>query len=369
MAATFVGISLPVVLSIPRELGKGNQPVLLALLFPLAGVGLGMAAARITLRMRKFGCSELELHTLPGVLGGTLTGALEIPVKVRAATGFKLRLTCVRRTTSGSGKNRSTSERVLWEEHKTLVKEFLDHERDRTGLPVFFRVPCDQPQSEAGNPSILWRLDVAATVPGIDYAARFEVPVFRTAESRDNGSDQEDPTTSFQLPPEAWKPPENSRVIVTETPRGSTHIRFPAARHAAVIAGILLFVVVWSLAIGFMVEKGAPVLFPIVFGMFDLLLMGFAIELLFHSVSVVANRSEVSITHRLLLARWNHTLAVGDIQSITLKTGLQSGSRVYYDLKVNTRAGRNFTAGPRVADKKHAEWLMSTIRSATGLDC
>ncbi len=31
----------------------------------------------------------------------------------------------------------------------------------------------------------LWRLQVEAEVPGVDYSSQFEVPVFKTAESRE----------------------------------------------------------------------------------------------------------------------------------------------------------------------------------------
>lgn len=103
-------------MAIPKVLSKGNKPILIALIFPVASLGLGVAAARVTIRCRRFGVSELELHTLPGVVGGTQSGAMTIPAKVGAAQRFKVRLVYVQQTTSGSGRNRSIHECGIWEE-------------------------------------------------------------------------------------------------------------------------------------------------------------------------------------------------------------------------------------------------------------
>jgi len=367
MAVAFVGISLPAVLAIPREWEKGNKPILIALAFPLAGLGLGVAAARATIRTRKFGSSELELHTLPGVLGGALSGALEIPAKVRAETGFKVRLACIQRTTSGSGKNRSTHERVLWEEEKTILRDFLEVETNRTGLPVFFNVPFDQPQSQDGNPAVVWRLEVRADVPGVDYAAQFEVPVFKTADSHADAPPAPDPTASFQPPPEAWTPPPGTRIRVSETTRGDTQIFFPAARNPGVLLGLLAFLAIWTGVIWLMIDRKAPVIFPIVFGLFEVLLLMAALQMLFHTVRVIANRSEIEIRHGFLLLRWKNAVPVGEVESVQLKSGMQSGTKVYYDLVLHTQTGRKLGAGGGIPDKKHAGWLARQIRETMGL--
>lgn len=364
MAAAFITLSLPAVLAFPKELAKDNKPILLALIFPLAGIGLGVGAARALVRRRKFGRTELELHTLPGVLGGTLSGAVHIPSKVTPDKGFNVRLLCLRRTTSGSGKNRSTRESVLWEKQKTILKEFQTGDPEHTGLPVFFNVPFDQPESCAGNPAIVWRLEVTADVPGVDYSAQFDVPVFKTSESRPDASPVADPTASFQPAPETWSPPAHSRIRVHDLPGGQTELRFPAARNMGVTFGLLTFLSIWTGIIWFMIRKEAPLVFPIVFGVFDLLLMVGAFRMLFHAVRVTADRSGLRIRHRLLLLTWTHTVDRADVDAIKLRIGMQSGTHAFYDLLVHTRAGRKFYAGTRIPDKKHAEWLVTQLGKA-----
>ena len=79
----------------------------LALLFPVIGVFLIGSALYTWLQNRKFGESVFRMLSCPGVLGGTLNGAVEIPSQLRSETGFKVRLRCVHRDTTGSGEDRT----------------------------------------------------------------------------------------------------------------------------------------------------------------------------------------------------------------------------------------------------------------------
>ena len=52
---------------------QGNRAGLVALLFPVAGVGLLIWATRISARLRRFGVSRLELETRPAAVGRSLS--------------------------------------------------------------------------------------------------------------------------------------------------------------------------------------------------------------------------------------------------------------------------------------------------------
>ena len=179
-------ISFPLWFVLPHEIiDKGNRVALLGLLFP--GIGLvfvGWAVLSI-LRWRKFGRSVLRIASVPGVIGGQLVGVIQTSAKVRPEDGFHLLLRCVRRITTGSGKQRSTSETVLWEDERIVMHELLEDQAELSAIPVEFQIPYDCRPSDERNADdqTLWRLTAAAEVPGIDYAATFEVPVFKTAES------------------------------------------------------------------------------------------------------------------------------------------------------------------------------------------
>jgi len=92
-------------------------------------------------------------------------------------------------------------------------------------------VTCWLSESDDSNSNnrILWRLDAGAKVPGVDYFAQFEVPVFRTSETAATADASiVDPTLAYQAPPEPYKLPPQSRIQVRETPQGGKEFVFPA---------------------------------------------------------------------------------------------------------------------------------------------
>ena len=95
------------------------------------------------------------------------------------AEGFQVALSCIRRVTTGSGRNRSTTETVLWQDERRVTG---DRRRRAGGIrDPADAMPCDP--TRAVRPRRSGGSTVSAEVPGVDYAATFEVPVFRTAAS------------------------------------------------------------------------------------------------------------------------------------------------------------------------------------------
>jgi hypothetical protein len=179
-------VSAPLWFFLPGEIvQKRNFLALVFMLFPALGLVLVACAAYCVLRWWKYGESVFQMAEVPGHIGGQLAGVVRTSAKVRPEAGFHLSLRCVRRITTGSGKGRSTTEKVLWEDQQTVMHELLEDEPDVSAIPVVFPVPGDCQPSDDSDPNdqIVWRLKASAKVPGIDYSATFEVPVFEVAQS------------------------------------------------------------------------------------------------------------------------------------------------------------------------------------------
>jgi hypothetical protein len=97
--------------------------------------------------------------------------------------GFSITLRGLRITVTGSGKRRSTHEAVLWENALTMPGAL--REGKGISIPIATLIPAEARETDKRNATdrVIWRLIISAAVPGIDYNATFEVPVFRTAES------------------------------------------------------------------------------------------------------------------------------------------------------------------------------------------
>lgn len=185
LVAIFVsGVSAPVVTAV---ITQPNIPkaVYLALVFPVAGLLLLARAIYKTLQWRKFGPTRLVLSTIPGSIGGYVGGVIEVPARVALEHDAALTLRCIRRVTTGSGKNRSTSETVLWEREERIPAEKWLSGAGQTEIPVLFHTPADQPPTDLDTPNnqVIWRLTAVAATPGIDFETTFEVPVFATGDT------------------------------------------------------------------------------------------------------------------------------------------------------------------------------------------
>jgi hypothetical protein len=334
------------------------------------GVGLLIWAIRTTLRYRKYGMSRLELSTIPGTIGRSLTGTVRVGTSLQSESGFDVRLTCIHRVTTRSGKNSSVQERILWQEQtQAQGQSSRDPSGMSTRIPIAFVIPADAQPSEGRNSrdQIVWRLEVSASVPGVDYAATFEVPVFRTPESNLPMTESEARLAGAQAAAVAeYKQSPESKIVVIRNRRG-TEIVFPAARNPGVAAGTTVFMLLWGAMVVALVRYDAPVLFPIVFGLLELLLIMGALQFWFGVSRVTADRDMLVVAQGYFYPGRERTIPTAEISEVSIKVGMQAGSRPYYDLTVVLKNDKQVTAGRALRDKREAEWLALTVRNALGL--
>jgi hypothetical protein len=352
-------VSIPsAVLAVRAALNEGNHAALIALLFPVVGAGLLVWAVRATLRYRRFGVSRLDLATLPAVVGHVLEGTLRTPDGLRPAEGFRVVLSCIRRVTTGSRDNRSTSENVLWEEEQRASGTGV-------AIPVTFAIPADAAPSDPGRAAdrTLWRLSVTADVPGVDYAATFEVPVFRTAESDRPLTEAERAVATRSALPGDYRQPPGSPIRVSTTRRG-TEIYYPPARNPGVAAGLTVFLGIWAAAIWATISFDAPLIFPLVFGLFGLLLLIVALDQWLGVMRVTAGDGTVVVAKGWVVPGRERTLRAADVAEVTTRIASQAGRTPYYDITLVTTAGRRVAVGGGIRDKREAEWLAGMIRRA-----
>ncbi|HYR06580.1 MAG TPA: hypothetical protein VEQ60_02350, partial [Longimicrobium sp.] len=154
-------------------LRSGSRAALAGLILPLVGIVLIIAALRARRRWRRFGKSTLQMAEALPAIGGRLVGRIISDRLPADAASIRLRLTCLRRE-----KGRYGAERLVWETEKTLP---ASPARSTGAIPVEFDIPAHcEPTSEPRSSSsyIQWVLQATAEAPGVDFAPRFEVPVY-----------------------------------------------------------------------------------------------------------------------------------------------------------------------------------------------
>lgn len=345
------GISAPLFFLIPREMDKENYVALVGLLFPLVGVILIVAAVRGTLRALRFRRSMLVLDHLPVPLGGTLRGRVEVPYEPLAdASSIIVRLTAISRTRSG----KSTHESIVCQEDREVAHGSVSRMPDGVSIPISIDVPAEGGETRSeGSPQMLWRLTVDAEVPGIDYSATFDVPVFVTEAPQLR-------THAPSLPPA--EPREPADFTSKQTVDGR-ELYFRRFRARGMAAGVLFLTIAWSVIVGVLFVVEAPLFFSAVFGLFEVLLVWATLDLFFGSSTVILGRETVVLRRRLFGTR-ETSLRRDEIASAEAKIGAQGGGRPYYEVEVRTNAGKKLSAARYIRSKREAQWVAAQIRGA-----
>lgn len=165
-------------------------------LFCLIGVCLLVWAIRRTWAWLRFGNSVLELASTPGVIGGTLEGRIQTGVRTLPTKPVQLVLSCIRerRVERGTRCNRESdiTRNTVWETDRSVSVGRLTQGPRGLEIPVRIAIPYGLPGSDDSdmNNRILWQLVVSCEVPGIDFRADFQVPVFVTADSKSEWTEE-----------------------------------------------------------------------------------------------------------------------------------------------------------------------------------
>lgn len=363
MGVLFSAISSPAVVAIPAEMEKGNTPILLVLLFPMAGLFMLGSAGYLVLRSRRWGQPEFVMASVPGVIGGGLAGVIRCSRFLEPRDGWQLSLSCIRRTNG----RKNNHESIVWQERRTLARGLDGDQFSGTAVPVYFAIPYDaRPSDSEGESSINWELELKADVPGIDFAATFEVPVFRTAAS----SEDYEPLDALADYEHEITPEEHVRAAglrLTETFEGF-RIRQPMPAQLGIACGTTLFTAIWVGVVWFLWHLGAPLLFPIVFGLFGLLMVWISIDMWLWSSTIEVEPGSLTVRSGLPLKAERRHFTAFEIHSLKPVKGMQSGRQVYYSLKLRTGEDRGLTILRHLPGRVEAEKVAALIAEKVGFE-
>jgi hypothetical protein len=338
---------------------QGNHVAVIALI--VIGLAMIFFALNTTRAWRKFGQSIFEMAAVPAASGGTLAGEIQVNGKLQPQHGLHLRLSCFRRTSSGSGNNRSTTEKILWQDEKWLRADLPQTDLNATGIPIYFKLPDNLPESTtAFGDGTHWRLEASAQMRGPNFHATFEVPVFKLPEPPEIS---DDPTAPYQMSLDEMRKQIRSRIQVNDTADGQEFV-FPAARNPGFASGATVFCLIWTGIVVLLFWKHAPPLFPFVFGAIDLLMAAFVFDLWLRRSRVVIAGPEIKIETAWLAFKKQNSLKIADAAGIAADVGATVGHAAYYDLKVRARDGREFILAKNLASKPEADWLVRQLTAA-----
>lgn len=325
MALLWIAVSMPLLFVLPDEIADGNHAALIGLLFPLVGVGLMIWALRAWLRWRRYGQSRLQLDTLPVALGGVLRAALEIPGQL-SSRSIQAQLLCVRKTVSGSGKNRRTSESILWENQYDFAIQVGANKAVQSAR-VVIPLPDGQPVSDWHDQrqQIIWRLRASASEPGVDYASQFELPVFAVEH------DQADADSTPELPPQQadlWRDTGVQHGYVSHGQR----FYWPRYRLLAASLWVLLAGLIFGgVGVVLLLQQQAWLMGG-VFVLIGLLIVWGAVTMLFQRSEITFGQGQLRYAHGLFGGE--KVIPLAEIRQLSHKRSASIGYNTYYRIEL-----------------------------------
>ena len=388
-------IAVPIAITALPALLRNSDPKALILiglcLFPAI---LLVGALRAMMRRERYGKTYFEFNSLPFSPGKHMSGQIQLRLPISTPHGVDLQLSCIRRIITGSGKEQSTNEIVLWQGEKNVPQSALASGPLGTAIPVDFGIPQDAYETDHEQPrdQLLWMLTAKAVVPGVDYSDKFEVPVFRTAADAAPSARDANFTTSnfgsasnfgssfgsssaagtapaFESDSSEVSAPLHPKVVVATTNDGSTEFYFPAFRNPAQTLGLFLFTAIWTGVVYFLALSKAPWFFAVVFGLFDLIPIYAFFQSAFGSTRIVVGAGKIISERKMLGGGSPREIPFSDVQSIVAGMGLQSSNAFSgsYRVRLQTKAGKDFPLVDNIADRQEARWIVGQVERLVGL--
>ena len=364
MAVFWNLISTPLLFFLPEEvLQKGNNLALIGLIFPIVGFGLLVWAGRALIRWLKFGDSVFEMSTFPGVIGGQLAGRILTSVNLKPANGFLLGLSSINKVTSGTGDNRSTSERILWQQEQRIEREAAEYDPTRSEIPVRFTIPYSSSPTDSAEADnvFLWRLQVDSDVPGVDFHATFEVPVFQTLESRSQVENEDEDRGGWATEKVPAIDLSQHGIHLDLLSTGGQRLTISAARHKGTATMLTLFMALW---LGFnylLIHLEAPIFFPIIWGLFSLLISVGVLDLWFERRTIEVHSDRLQLLGGSFGLSRPREIQRSQIQEIAPIRGMQSGNKLYYRIQITTADDKKYIAATKLENLSLAKALIEKL--------
>jgi HEAT repeats len=376
--------------TVPKALRNSDPKILIPAGFCLVPLILLIGAARATIRRERYGKTYFEFGSLPFSPGKHVTGQIHLRLETSADHGIDLRLACVRTITTGSGKEETKNEVILWQNQKNVPQTALSVGPLGSAIPVDFGVPQDAYETNHDNfrDQLAWMLYAKADVPGVDYSDAFEIPVFRSGASVPAFAPTSNFTSdfsssgfasssgaaagtapAFESDSTEISPPANPKVVVGTTVEGATEFAFPPFRNRIRTLVLLLVTAGWTALVYFLAHSNAPWFFALVFGFFDLVLVYGCLQSVFGSTRIDVGSGKITSIRKIFGPGTRREIPFADIQSVlaTLSVQNSSGNIASYSIRLRTKSGQKLVLVDSIANREEARWVVSQIEKLAGL--
>ena len=349
---------------------KQNYIALVALLFPLVGIGLITWAVRRTLEWRRFGAAPVTLDPFPGSIGGHVGGTIDLNLPFDSSNRFELTLTNIHHYVSGSGKERSRKEKALWQDVQIAHGELGSK---GTRLTFRFDVPEGLAETDAeaeGDSYDAWRVNLRAELPGADLDRDYDVPVYATATRSRLLSDRVVQQSRQELGVVSEQRIRDAINMRHEA--GGKHMLYPMGRNLGPSIGGFIIGTIFAAAGWYLiVEEGARIFGSVFAGGGGLIALG-TLYMMLNSLEVSRDGSGVQTVRRILgIPVSRKTMQYHEFDRFMKDSSFQtqSGGKhvMHYSIYALDRQGNKMVVGEGFRGESEANTAIRLISRELGL--
>jgi hypothetical protein len=328
-------------------------------IFPTVGFGLIAWAIHLLLRWNAYGDSRFEMKSVPGNIGGTLEGSIHVGRGIEPMRRVNLKLVCIDQISSGN----NSSATPLWSDELQVTAS------GDGSIPVAFVIPPECKPSDDTNfrDRTFWRLSAKSPGGIVSYKSSFEVPVFQIDETTAQAADTVDLRTRRNQRVIEFRP-QGSAIRFGLRNDGQTEIHFRAFRNPSITFGLLAFLAVWSGITYLIFKQHAPLIFRIMWPVFETIVAVWVVSLMFGTTTVLIGDGQLKVTWRILgIPASTRRVPVGDVLDVRSIAGMTAGTTVYRRIQVRYGHGGKITFGDGIENPIEADWLATKIAETLGL--
>ncbi len=364
-------ISFPIaIISIPEAYQKEDWSVFIVLIFPLIGIITIIWMVYEILRYIKYGSSVFEMSKVPGIIGGKLEGKIIAKTKIKPDEGFVLSLICIHQKVTGSGKHRKIEEKNLWQDEKIISYSECEILNKGFSIPVTFGIPFEVKETRDINAGekILWRLKVLASTPGVDYDCQFEVPVFKTNESKLDFKIDENKDKQHELKLDINQVCRQEKIIIEQSIHGGMTFIPSCIKNIVTQLAFTFFAIFWTAIVAVMYMNKVPSFLTSIFGIFDLIILYGVLDMwLYRNYFEIRGRT---------LRTYNGYLGFGsvidlknsEILEITKKEHSRSGANINYNIIVKaSNQNKEIILVRLINSLTHIEYIINFLKKELNL--
>ncbi|NVJ67477.1 MAG: DUF3592 domain-containing protein [Gammaproteobacteria bacterium] len=355
-------ISLPAtILGVPKMIEEGEYAFLFILLFPIIGLGMLTWAIVLYLRHRKYGSTRLYLNDGRIKIGAVNAGRFEFVQHRFENPDAIVKAALIHSYESSSGSKKTTRETVAWEDtyRVDLFSQPLEFQ---------FKIPKGLQQTDESNSrsQYKWKISIESKQPGPDLTIDFEVPAFAISEAQSLAQEDletdlfSDATSASTINAQSKGDWSKLGLIESHTNRGQ-EFYFPRQNKLNWSLMGLFGLVFVAIGIGVYLG-GAPVLFPIVFG-----LMGGLIAII--GVRAALYKSRVFVESNSLHYQSGHfsfgkTISIprDSIKNIQAISRASSGNTKFYNIIVTSNDGKQNTIAKHLKVKGDIDAFIDKLK-------